>query len=259
MSIFSKIGHAVKKIFKGIVKVVKKVFESKLFKIVLIAAAIYFGGVALGAWGTAPTAAGAAGEAAVAANGTTAIAGGTGEAALAGGASGDALAANAGAAAGNAAGASSAAEAATAAKTAATAADAAGSSAFVNQAAEVAPSLGAKIAAGASKAAGAIGSYASAHPEVAAMVAGGLAGMGKRDEVDAEREAARLRRQNHDVYGIDLGITPVPYGQQGIVASRTPANFNAGGSQQQAPDYASLIANQLRLTQQNVAPQRVVA
>lgn len=55
-----KIVKKVKKVFKKIVKVVKKVMSSKLFKVALVAASIYFGGVALGAWGGIGGAAGTA-------------------------------------------------------------------------------------------------------------------------------------------------------------------------------------------------------
>lgn len=42
-----KIAKKVKKVFKKIIKVVKKVLKSKLFKIAVIAVAVYFGGAAL--------------------------------------------------------------------------------------------------------------------------------------------------------------------------------------------------------------------
>jgi hypothetical protein len=45
--VVKKIGRAVKKTFKKIAKVVKKVVKSKLFKVVAIGAALYFGGAAL--------------------------------------------------------------------------------------------------------------------------------------------------------------------------------------------------------------------
>ena len=49
--VFKGVKKAVKKVVKGVKKVFKKVWESPLGKILLIAAAIYTGGVALGAWG----------------------------------------------------------------------------------------------------------------------------------------------------------------------------------------------------------------
>jgi hypothetical protein len=49
--VFKKVGRGLKKVFKGIKKVFKKIVKSKIFKIALAATAIYFGGVALGAWG----------------------------------------------------------------------------------------------------------------------------------------------------------------------------------------------------------------
>src|SRR5512139_1256079 len=58
-SLFKGIGKAVKSIFKGIGKVfsaigkgIKKLFSSKFGKILLIAAAVFFGGAALGLWAT---------------------------------------------------------------------------------------------------------------------------------------------------------------------------------------------------------------
>ena len=49
-NVVKKIGGAVKSIVSGIGKVFKKVWESPLGKIIMIAAAIYLGGWALGAW-----------------------------------------------------------------------------------------------------------------------------------------------------------------------------------------------------------------
>lgn len=64
MGFLSKIIKGVKNIFKGVKKVVSKVWKgvkkfakSKVGKIVLAGAAIYFGGAALGAWGGGGTAA----------------------------------------------------------------------------------------------------------------------------------------------------------------------------------------------------------
>lgn len=80
MSIFSKIFKGVKKIFKGVKKIVKKTFKrvakvfkavvkygkkflkSKLGKALMIGVAIYFGGAALGAWGSTGSAGALAGS-----------------------------------------------------------------------------------------------------------------------------------------------------------------------------------------------------
>ncbi len=80
MSKFAKgIGKAVKNILKGLKKGFKAVFKSPVGKILLIAAAVYSGGVALGAWGGAAGATGAASAAGAAgATGGTAAAGATG-------------------------------------------------------------------------------------------------------------------------------------------------------------------------------------
>ncbi len=57
--VFKGIGKVVKNIGRGIKKVFKKVIKSKLFKIALVAVAVYFGGAALGLWGSGGAAAGA--------------------------------------------------------------------------------------------------------------------------------------------------------------------------------------------------------
>ncbi len=90
MSIFSKIFKGVKKIFKGVKKIVKKTFKrvakvfkavvkygkkflkSKLGKALMIGVAIYFGGAALGAWGSTGSAGALAGSTAGTTLGTTA-------------------------------------------------------------------------------------------------------------------------------------------------------------------------------------------
>ena len=76
---FKKVGKAVGNVWKGAKKVFKKVVSSKIFKYVLIAVAIYFGGVALGAWGGAAPAAGTV----AVSGGTTAVGAGTGVTAVA--------------------------------------------------------------------------------------------------------------------------------------------------------------------------------
>lgn len=65
---FKGIAKVVKNIGKGIKKVFKKVVKSKLFKVALVAVAVYFGGAALGLWGGA----GATGAATAAVGGTVA-------------------------------------------------------------------------------------------------------------------------------------------------------------------------------------------
>lgn len=78
-----KIGKGIKKVFKAVGKVVKKVVKSKIFKIALIAAAVYFGGTALmAAYGSTAAAAGGtaaatAGSTAASTAGTTALSTGT--------------------------------------------------------------------------------------------------------------------------------------------------------------------------------------
>ena len=55
------VKKAVSKVWKGVKKVFKEVVSSKIGKIILIAAAIYMGGVAMGAWGGGGTAGAAVG------------------------------------------------------------------------------------------------------------------------------------------------------------------------------------------------------
>lgn len=50
---FKGVAKVVKNIGKGIAKVFKKVVKSKIFKVALVAVAVYFGGAALGLWGGA--------------------------------------------------------------------------------------------------------------------------------------------------------------------------------------------------------------
>ena len=71
--IIKGIGKAVSGLFRGVKKVFKKVTSSKLGKAVLVAAAVYFGGAALGAW-NAPGFGGAAAAGAPPAS-TSALAG----------------------------------------------------------------------------------------------------------------------------------------------------------------------------------------
>jgi len=48
--LIKSVGRAVKKVVSGVKKVFKKIASSKIGKVILIAAAIYLGGAALGAW-----------------------------------------------------------------------------------------------------------------------------------------------------------------------------------------------------------------
>jgi len=50
MGFFSGLKKAIKGIFKGIKKIFKKIVSSKIGKILLVAATVYFGGAALGYW-----------------------------------------------------------------------------------------------------------------------------------------------------------------------------------------------------------------
>ena len=76
-SAIKKIFKGIKKVFKKITKVVKKIVKSKLFKVVAIGVALYFGGAALGAWGgiSSGGAASAAGSGLTTASATSATAG----------------------------------------------------------------------------------------------------------------------------------------------------------------------------------------
>lgn len=48
--LIKSVGRAVKKVVSGVKKVFKKIASSKIGKVILIAAAVYLGGAALGAW-----------------------------------------------------------------------------------------------------------------------------------------------------------------------------------------------------------------
>lgn len=218
------------KVIKGVGKVIKKIVKSKAFKIVLIAAAIYLGGAALGAWNTpfasvngafvgGGTTAGAGSGAAIGASTTSAAAGGANATALAGGAS---------TTAGFSAGGVTSTVAGNALPAAANAGFTAGgvSSTVAGTGSVVAPGVAAGTVA--TTTAGAAGTavaktgiisqmmsgglkFAADNPIPAAMMVSGIAGAGSPDEIDLMREQQKRndedrerREENTDVSDITM-------------------------------------------------------
>ncbi len=206
----------VKKIFEGVKKVFKKVWESPIGKIILIAGAIYLGGAALGAW-SSPFAS---------ING--ALAGGAGETVLGGAAAGDTLAAGAAEAASGAAAAGGAAEgaaltaaggdavlAANAANAASVASGVGAQTAAASAASQAAANIGIidKVLAGIGKVAGsgsAVGKFAADNPLLAYAGMQGLAGAFTKSDAEIAEEAMRDRRNwiaaNTNTKDIDVMI-----------------------------------------------------
>lgn len=222
------------KVIKSVGKVIKKIVKSKVFKVVLIAAAIYLGGAALGAWNSAFPAvngalvqggatAGAGSGAALGASTTSAAAGGVNATALAGGSS---------TATGFSAGGITSTAAGNALPAAANAGFTAGgvSSTVAGTGSVVAPGVAAGTAAGtvATTTAGAAGTaaaktgiisqmmsgglkFAADNPIPAAMMVSGIAGAGSPDEIDLMREQQKRndedrerREENTDVSDITM-------------------------------------------------------
>lgn len=195
---FKGIAKVAKKIGKGIKKVFKKVVKSKIFKIALVAVAVYFGGAALGLWGgaggAAATTAAAVAPAAVApgAVATTAAA-----------AAAPAAAATTGVAATTGAGLATVAEtsaaltaaapvAATTGAGIATASEVAG--ALTATEAVAAPSLLAQVGAGAK----AVGTFMQANPIATTMAMQGVSSALAPDEGELMQEQEEIRRREFE-------------------------------------------------------------
>jgi hypothetical protein len=177
-------ANFLKKIFKHVTKVFKKVISSKLFKVALIAAAIYTGGAALGAWG------GGAGAGTAAAAGTTAA--GT----TAGATAGEVAAANMSlVGGGEAVGGMGTAGGLTATEQAVL--DAGAKKGIIGN-----------VIKGIGDAAGKVGGFVEKHPMASAMGANAIASATSQDEEDLLKEQERIRRsryQNMQVPG-SVGI-----------------------------------------------------
>lgn len=200
----------VKKIFEGVKKVFKKVWESPIGKIILIAGAVYLGGAALGAWSSPFSSI----------NG--ALVGGAGETTLGGAAAGDTLAAGAAeAAATGAEGATltaaggDAALAANAANAATAASGIGAETAAAGAASQAAANVGIidKVLAGIGKVAGsgsAVGKFAADNPLLAYAGMQGLAGAFTKSDAEIAEEAMRDRRnwitENTNTKDIDVMI-----------------------------------------------------
>lgn len=219
------VGKAVSGVWKGVKKVFKKIVSSKLFKVVLIAVAIYFGGVALGAWGGAGTASAAVvpvtgaapaigstavvgTEAAIAADAALAAEIAATDAVVAGGTTG--------AFTGTAAAPVTAGQAAAAdvlAPTAFAPAGGAGATGAAGAAGGAAAEVGSASIIG--DAMGSVGTWAAENPTLAMMGGMGAMNMFTPNAMDVqeqqEKEAKRLaakREINMDTSGINLGIAP---------------------------------------------------
>lgn len=187
-------ANFLKKIFKGVGKIFRKVVKSPLFKVVMLAAAIYTGGAAMGAWGGGGGAAAAGGAAAGGAAAGTAA--GTSTAAAASAGAADAGLAGAATEAGTAAGAAGAAEGVAAASVPeiSTAAGAAGGTAIpaATTAANTAATNGFL-----NNAIKGVGSYVEKNPMASAMMFNAASSALSPDEMDVMREQERIRRDRY--------------------------------------------------------------
>ena len=192
-SIFKPIRKAIKSVFKGVGKLFKKVWKSKIGRALLIAGAVYITGGLAGLWSTpfTPGAAAATAGAATAGPATTAAALANANAAYAGGA-----------AAGSAAAGAKAATAATAAAKGASVAGAAGAAAPTT----ILGKVGAAIKAGGSKllsSGKSLFGWIEAHPVSAAAI--GTVGAQVMTGM-AERAETKRMNKNLEGYGeIDWG------------------------------------------------------
>lgn len=240
MKVIKGVGKAVKGLVKGVKKVFKKITDSKIGKALLIAATIYFGGAALGAWNSpfasvngAWTQAGSMASRGLSAKGTAAVASSapvveSAPAFVAGG--GDvagatvANAATGGAAAGNTAAAAN------------TATNAAKANSLINQATgngipgwqgggatggsaaasnEVSKGIVNRLLNGAQTRLQNTKTWAKDNPILAATGLNAVAGAMSPDELDIieqrrkwDEDDRKRRERNLDVTGIDLRIQP---------------------------------------------------
>jgi len=193
---FKGMAKVAKNIGHGIQKVFKKVMKSKVFKIVLIAVAIYFGGAMLGLWG-GTGAAGAGGVAAATGGGTTA----------AGTTAAGTTAAGTTAAGTTAAGTGATLATGTEVSAALTAAPTAGAGAGLATGADVATALTAaapEVAAAPSflstlgSGASSVGSFVQANPLATAMGFNALSSALSPDELDLLKEQENIRKREFE-------------------------------------------------------------
>lgn len=202
------VRRAVGKVFKTVKKTFKAITKSTIGKVALAAAAIYFGGVALGQWGGAGSTAAGAGSGVAGATEAATLAGTTGTTAATTTA---ATTAGAGAAGAGAAGASAA------------SAGAGLGGAAGGVATEVAKK-------------GIISSFLG-NPVVQMAAAGGISSAFSPDAMDIEREREKAEnRRRQMAYGgienINIGITPTGQGGVGVqqpgINSKAPMKDELG-------------------------------
>lgn len=215
--VFKGVVKVVKKVFKGVKKVFKKIIKSPLGKVLMIGAAIYTGGVALGAWGSTGPLSGMYGVlgGGGAAGGASAGAAGGGGAAITSAA--PALAAEIttvplGAAAAAAPAVSALAPAA--AVSAAAPVVELGAGAAMQGLGQAAPSMLAATGNYVSAAASGMAGFAKANPLITAMGLQGVATALTPDvpnQVDVMREEDRIRQERfgrlRNVSDVDLGMS----------------------------------------------------
>lgn len=244
-----------KKIVKGVTKIVKKIVKSKIFKIVLIAAAIYLGGAALGAW-QSPFASvnGAWTAAGSQAAQQSALQGGIGSGSLVGSAGADGVVATAPATAGGGANAVSGIS-----KAAAAAREASMESIISKAAAEKAGGgILSKVAGGVLKAGKTALATANANPLATAIVANAVSGAFTPDRLDEMDHAAELMERNKNVGGVNIGISPIWRNVQAAAAKNNQFADTAVRPATPTVDYAAKVREQLALQQPAVDRPQVV-
>lgn len=233
---FKGVAKVVKNIGKGIKKVFKKVVKSKLFKVALVAVAVYFGGAALGLWGgagatgAATAAVGATAPAATTAAGVSSLAAPVSSATLAATTAAPVAAAGSGIASTTAAALTAAPVASTVGAGLASATEIAGALTTAAPAASAGSSFLSSLATGAK----AVGGFVKANPLAASMGLNALSSAMAPDELDMieanEESRARefdqaltARRQNL------TGFNTLPLLHQATGTGKRVQNRRTGG------------------------------
>lgn len=216
-----------KKLFKGVKKAFKKIVKSDLFKVVLIAAAIYTGGAALGAWGGAAGAGGAAGGVAGAAGSAAGGAAGAGAATgaatgVAGAGSGAVAGATTGAATGATTGAVTGATTGAATGVGSGIGATGGGVAGTTALPEIVMTETAKkgILSSAMQGAKSVGTFIEANPKASAMMMNAASSAMSPDETEILEEQERIRRERYQ--------NMVVPGSVGASASKQPLYYVDG-------------------------------
>lgn len=232
MGLLSGIGKAIKSVFKGIGKVfkaigkgVKKLFSSAFGKVLLVAAAVFFGGMALGLWASPFATTAAAGSTAAGTAMAAETATGVGLAETAGlsahmGAAAGTVGASVGGGVGTAAGTMSTMPIAEAVSTSATGIGGAGGSAaglieagsaaggaaglapVVNATGSVIQGAGSSLWGTVTSTASSVGSWMSAHPMLTMMGGNMLSSMFTPSKAEEEIEVEEWKRENSTIAGV---------------------------------------------------------